>query len=216
MADVAGTNPLDAALESIEREDLAGGSARQPEGDAFAPPPSIEPEQLKKPGRKRDPNSRRSRSGKYKGGASAPGASGPVSDPPLPVTKVDYPKIDPASVSESIQQIDALIVKVFGTQPLSPKEAEGGGVVFAPVLDHYMPLLAEKGGLWIAPLTWVVLAYGPRAYEVLDARQKAVEAKRNGFTQGAQSGENGKRTFQATLDSRTNEETSQSVSASSR
>lgn len=196
-------NPLDDALESIQRDDLGGSATAGGDngGDAFAPPPPPPPEteQPKKPGRPRNPNSRRSRSGKY-GGAAAPPppASGPVNDPPLPAQRVEYPKIDPASVSQSIQQIDALLVKAFGTTPISPDEAKGGGAVFAPVLDHYMPLLADKGGLWIAPLTWVILTYGPRAYEVLDAKQKAEAARRNGWTQpaGAQSGDNGKRTFQ--------------------
>lgn len=198
MADTA--NPLDAALESIQRDDLGGSTGGDNGGDAFAPPPPPpETEQPKKPGRPRNPNSRRARSGKY-GAAATPPASGPVNDPPLPAARVEYPKIDPASVTQSIQQIDALIVKAFGTAPLTPDEAKGGGAVFAPVLDHYMPLLADKGGMWIAPLTWVILAYGPRAYEVLDAKQKAAEAKRNGWTTGAQSGENGRRTFQPTAD----------------
>jgi len=214
MADTT-ANPLDDALDSIQREDLGGSVAgAENGGDAFAPPPPPPPatEQPKKPGRPRNPNSRRARSGKY-GNAAAPPtapASGPVNDPPLPTQRVEYPKIDPASVTQSIQQIDALIVKAFGTTPLTPDEAKGGGAVFAPVLDHYMPLLADKGGMWIAPLTWVILAYGPRAYEVLDAKQKAAEAKRNGWTQpaGAQSGDNGKRTFPATTD-----ETARPVSA---
>lgn len=198
-------NPLDDALESIQRDDLGGSvsaAGGDSGGDAFAPPPPAPPatEPPKRPGRPRKPGSRREQREAAKRLREAGGASGPVNDPPVPAPRVDYPKIDPASVTQSIQQIDALIVKAFGTAPLTPDEAKGGGAVFAPVLDHYMPLLAEKGGMWIAPLTWVILAYGPRAYEVLDAKQKAEAAKRNGWTQptGAQSGENGKRTFQPT------------------
>src|SRR3954467_2750048 len=133
MAETA--NPLDAALDSIQRDDLGGSTGSDNGGDAFAPPPPPpETEQPKKPGRPRNPNSRRARSGKY-GAAAPPPASGPVSDPPLPAQRVEYPKIDPASVTESIRQIDALIVKAFGTTPLSSDEAKGGGAVFAPVLD---------------------------------------------------------------------------------
>lgn len=190
-------SPLDDAIEEVERGELAGVSdpAPVPDADPFeAPPAPPPPEPPKKRGRPVNPNSRRARAGKYAGSQSAK-----VEGPPPPVVSVDYPKIKPASVAASIKQIDAIIVKMAGTSPLTPEEMESGGEVFAPVLDHYMPLLAEKGGLWIGPFTWVVLAYGPRAYELLDQRQRRQEAQKQGFTdKGAQSGDNGKSTFQPT------------------
>jgi len=194
------TSPLDAALESIEREELGGTAPKveSPDADPFSPPPpaDVEPEVPKKRGRPVNPNSRRARAGVYSGAAS-----GKVKNPPVPEVRPDYSKIAPASVAASIKQIDAIIVKLAGTAPLSEEEAQGGGAVFAPVLDHYMPLLAEKGGMWLAPFTWVVLAYGPRAYEVLDRRQHMLEAKKRGYTapvsEEARSGETGTTTFPA-------------------
>jgi len=191
------TSPLDAALESIEREELGGVPPKEDPvaADPFAAP-AVEPVPVpKKRGRPVNPNSRRARAGVYSGAQS-----GKVKDPPVPEVKPEYPKIAPESVAATIKQIDGLIVKWAGTAPLSEEEAQGGGIVFAPVLDHYMPLLVEKGGMWLGPFTWVVLAYGPRAYEVLDRRQQLLEAKKRGYTpqpEEARSGENGKATFSA-------------------
>lgn len=186
-------SPLDVAVESVQRAQLGGVPVTVEEADPFAPPP-IELEPAKPRGRPRNPDSRRARSGVYSGKGKP--ASGPVKNPPVPEVKPEFPKIAPESVAQSIRQIDAIIVKLAGTAPLSPEEALSGGQVFGPVLDHYMPLLADKGALWLAPLTWVVLAYGPRAYEVLDRRQKLLAAKKAGFTpgpvEGGAPGENGK------------------------
>lgn len=203
MADQEGSSPLDAAIESIERVELGGvpPKVESPGDDPFAPPP-LEPELVapKPRGRPRSPDSRRARSGVYSGKR----ASGPVKGPPVPEVKPDYPAIAPGSVAASIKQIDAIIVKLVGTAPLTEEEAQGGGVVFAPVLDHYMPLLAEKGGMWLAPFTWVVLAYGPRAYEVLDRRQQLLAAKKRGYTspvsEEARPGETGAATFPGASD----------------
>lgn len=202
MPDLEGASPLDAAIESIQRGDLGGEpvNAEDTAEDPFSLP-LPEPEPVAKPrGRPRKPDSRRARSGVYAGKAKA---SGPVKDPPIPEVKPDFPRIAPESVTQSIKQLDAIIVKLAGTAPLTGEEATSGGVVFAPVLDHYMPLLAEKGGVWLAPFTWVVLAYGPRAYEVLERRQKMLEAKKRGYTAPpeAQPGEeSGKTTFPASDD----------------
>ena len=197
MADREGISPLDAAIESIERVELGGVAPKVDspgDDDPFTPPPpESEPVAPKPRGRPRSPDSRRARSGVYSGKR----ASGPVKGPPVPEVKPEYPAIAPGSVAASIKQIDVIIVKLAGTTPLSEEEAQGGGAVFAPVLDHYMPLLAEKGGMWLAPFTWVVLAYGPRAYEVLDRRQRRIDAVKRGVpVVEAQPGEsNGREPF---------------------
>lgn len=177
-----GTSPLDAALDGIERDGLKGGAPPPPppvvEGEDGSSPPSPPPDSPpKRRGRPISPNSRRARAGAYIGGVS-----GPVKGPPVPPdARVEFAKISPDAVAASIKQIDAIIVKMAGTAPLTPEEAKGGGEVFAPVLDHYMPLLADKGGMWVGPVTWVVLAYGPRVYELLDQRQRDIDAKRRGI-----------------------------------
>lgn len=202
MANEGSASPLDDAIDSVQREDL-GGTASKPDegGDAFAPPAPAVVEPQKKRGRPVNPNSRRARAGKYAGGSAA---SGPVSDPPLPEqASKEYPKIPVAAVAESLRRIDARIVAATGMQPLTEDEIKGGGEVFAPVLDHYMPLLTQQGGgIWVAPVTWALLAYGPRVWEMIEQRQRDREAKKHGWTQGqgAQSGENGKRTFQPMAD----------------
>lgn len=190
-----GPSPLDVAVESVQRAQLGGVPVPVEETDPFSPPPvELEAIAPKPRGRPRNPDSRRARSGVYSGKGKP--ASGPVKNPPIPEIKPEFPKIAPESVAQTIRQLDAIIVKLAGTAPLSPEEALSGGAVFGPVLDHYMPLLADKGALWLAPLTWVVLAYGPRAYEVLDRRQKLLAAKKAGFTpvpvDGGAPGENGR------------------------
>lgn len=187
-------DPLDDAIGSVQR-DLGEPLPLERVVDAFAAAAEDTPPPPKKPGRKPDPNSRRSRAGKYAAQGVAPEqASGKVSDPPIP----EKPKFEPIkaeSVAESIKQLDAIVVKMMGTVPLSNEEAQGGGAVFAPVLDHYMPMLADKGGMWLPAVTWIVLVYGPRAYEVLDRRQQAMEAKKRGQPVEAQARENGKDNF---------------------
>lgn len=84
----------------------------------------------------------------------------------LPAVRPDYLKISPASVADSIKRVDEVVVKLAGTAPLTEGEAQSGGAVIASTLDHYMPLLVQRGGLWLKPVTWIVLTYGPRAFEV--------------------------------------------------
>lgn len=182
-------SPLDDAIESVQRSDLDGGTAnlKLDDVDPFAAPSPVIEEPPKKRGRPPNPNGRAAQRAARKAGAPLP-ASGVVKDPPVPEVKPEYAKIDPAAVAQSIRQIDAIIVKLAGTAPLSPEEALAGGGVFAPILDHYMPMIADKGGLWIAPATWVVIAYGPRAYEILERRQQ--EAKKRPASEEARPGEN--------------------------
>ncbi|HJQ27679.1 MAG TPA: hypothetical protein VKA60_27595 [Blastocatellia bacterium] len=165
-------DPLGDALESVKREQLGGDSAPPAEsGDAFEPP--AEPEQKQKPGRKPDPNSRRSRREARRREAAA-AASGKVEGPPPPVdtVRVEYPPISPKAVADSLRQLDEQISRAIGTEPLTEDELLEGGGVFAPILDHYMPLLAQEGGLWVPAATFVVMAYGPRLWEAIDRMQR--------------------------------------------
>lgn len=175
------TSPLDAAIEGVQRTELGGvPEPADVNADPFAIPPVEESSAPKPRGRPRNPNGRAAQRAARAASSAAPKASGRVSDPPAPEVRPEYPKIKPAAVAQSIRQLDAIIVKLAGTAPLSPEESAQGGEVFAPVLDHYMPLLAEKGSIWIAPFTWVVLAYGPRAYEVLDRREQQKQFRQQG------------------------------------
>lgn len=190
------TSPLDAALDDVQRLELGGEPSKSEENaDPFASIPT-EPAPTPKRGRPRNPNSRRARQGVYSGVTPPKPTFGKVSDPSVPDIRQEYPKIDPSSVAQSLRQLDAIIVKMAGTTPLTPEEIEHGGGVFAPVLDHYMPMLAEKGGVWIAPLTWMILAYGPRAYDVLDRKEREKKGLQPRPIGGA-AGENGQVTFQS-------------------
>jgi hypothetical protein len=193
--DGVGDSPLDDALNSVEREELGGdsGVTSPDESDPFASSTMETESPAPKPrGRPRNPNGRaaqRAARAAARNGGAPPVASGKVSDPPVPEITTEFEKIAPGAVAESLKQIDAHIVKHFGTVPLTNEEAQAGGTVLGPVLDHYMPMLAAKGGMWVPAFTWVVMVYGPRAYEVLDNRQRRIEAQKRGVTTGAQSGE---------------------------
>ncbi len=85
--------------------------------------------------------------------------------------KVKLAPIPSASVALAIKQLDALLVRRAGTLPLSEEEASQGGVVFAPILDHYMPLLAGDGGMWVPAAIWVLGAYAPRVIELSERKR---------------------------------------------
>jgi hypothetical protein len=161
------------AIADAERDHSVGGSSLEPPADDSSQQQQ-EPEEPKR-GRKRDPNSRRSRRGVYSGAPSSTSTDEPkVQGPPPPVDRrrVEYPPIDPAAVADSLQQLDAQISRALGTQPLTKAELLEGGGVFAPILDHYMPLLAAEGGMWVPAATFVVMAYGPRLWELMDNMQR--------------------------------------------
>lgn len=188
--DGVSASPLDSALESVKLEELGGasGAASPDVVDPFATS-QVETEAPKPRGRPPQPNSRRAqRAARAAARGETPTASGKVSDPPVPETQTEFEKIAPGAVAESLKQIDAHIVKHFGTVPLTNDEAQAGGTVLGPVLDHYMPMLAAKGGMWVPAFTWVVMAYGPRVYEVLDNRQRRIEAQKRGVTAEARTG----------------------------
>lgn len=202
------SNPLDDALADAERN-LGGGEQSAPppapsdDASTQAPPD----ETPSRRGRKPDPNSRRAqreaRRAAAGGAAAAPKIQGPP--PPVDSVRVVYPPIAPEAVADSLRQLDEQISRAIGTAPLSEAELLEGGGVFAPILDHYMPLLAQEGGLWLPATSFVVMAYGPRLWEAIDRARENAARRKQGLApippkQGAPAA-NGVGTFPAATDS---------------
>lgn len=103
---------------------------------------------------------------------------GPLPPPVAPVVAVKVAPINPAQLEGLLRKVDAKLAERLGMDPLSNNDVREGAEVFAPILDHYAPLLAEKGGIWTAPALWALLAYGPRVYDVVFGDKKAVAQDR--------------------------------------
>lgn len=157
------------AANSNENAESSSSSSSSPSGSATASSPRKSRRGGARPGAGRKPKHRQLSSG-------AP-TSGPVNDGPAPDPEPeqssDYQPIDPAAVAAMLRRLDQAVARRCSTEPLTADELEEGGVVFAPVVDHYLSQLVQgQGSMWGAPTMWVVLAYGPRAIEALERRQR--------------------------------------------
>lgn len=162
MTETTQPDAFEQAVAQVRPADESDPQPRQDGAGATEPAPGSTGRKKDKSGaqkrKERDERDRRARAG----GAAE------VKGPPPPAEK-----IPPEAVAALIRQIDAAIVGMARTVPITSEDAKNGGEVWAPILDHYFPQIAERGGIWMAPTMWTLGVYGPRILEIFQRRQAA-------------------------------------------
>lgn len=117
---------------------------------------------------------KRKRSSSSKGSSAPkalPAGSSDVQGPPPPAMK----PLDPRELEPAMRETLEQITQLSGTQPPTTLEVERGARCFAPLIDHYAPIVAEKGGPWTAPVIFAIGFAAPRVIAAMRGEPAAAE-----------------------------------------